>query len=133
MLPILPNSYLVVPWTFFYHKMQCRTYFMFHGMDVSDPATLFKYLPILSFTEGYIYQVEFIEINYHLDMNEIKHCTSFWFSARCYEWKDSEFVSKWWFNFHGGICLKAWFNFLTFSTVITEKCYLTDIMLSNVK
>lgn len=50
---------------------------MFHGMDVSDPATLFKYLPILSFTEGYIYQVEFIEINYHLDMNEIKHCTSF--------------------------------------------------------
>ena len=36
---------------------QCRSYFMFHGMDVNKPHELFKYLPMLSFTESYIYQV----------------------------------------------------------------------------
>lgn len=30
---------------------------MFHGLDVSKPQSIFKYLPILSFTESYIYQV----------------------------------------------------------------------------
>lgn len=36
---------------------QCRSYFMFHGMDANDLQALFKYLPLLSFTESYIYQV----------------------------------------------------------------------------
>ncbi|CAJ1855245.1 unnamed protein product [Sphenostylis stenocarpa] len=36
----------------------CRSYFMFHGLDVSKPESIFKYLPILSFTESYIYQLD---------------------------------------------------------------------------
>ncbi|KAJ1271271.1 hypothetical protein BS78_06G116300 [Paspalum vaginatum] len=36
----------------------CRSYFMFHGLDVGDPQSIFKYLPVLSFTESYIYQLD---------------------------------------------------------------------------
>ncbi|PVH35398.1 hypothetical protein PAHAL_7G172000 [Panicum hallii] len=36
----------------------CRSYFMFHGLDVNNPQFVFKYLPILSFTESYIYQLD---------------------------------------------------------------------------
>ncbi|CAI9109501.1 OLC1v1009331C1 [Oldenlandia corymbosa var. corymbosa] len=36
----------------------CRSYFMFHEMDVHQPKEIFKYLPILSFTESYIYQLD---------------------------------------------------------------------------
>ncbi|PON32849.1 ATP synthase subunit B [Parasponia andersonii] len=36
----------------------CRSYFMFHGMDVNKPNEIFKYLPLLSFTESYIYQLD---------------------------------------------------------------------------
>ncbi|XP_027336603.1 uncharacterized protein LOC113850314 [Abrus precatorius] len=36
----------------------CRSYFMFHELDVSKPQSIFKYLPILSFTESYIYQLD---------------------------------------------------------------------------
>ncbi|KAK9678601.1 hypothetical protein RND81_11G222200 [Saponaria officinalis] len=36
----------------------CRSYFMFHGMEVTRPECLFKYLPMLSFTESYIYQLD---------------------------------------------------------------------------
>ncbi|KAJ1381995.1 hypothetical protein SESBI_44650 [Sesbania bispinosa] len=36
----------------------CRSYFMFHGLDVNNPQSIFKYLPILSFTESYIYQLD---------------------------------------------------------------------------
>lgn len=36
----------------------CRSYFMFHGLDVSKPQSIFKFLPILSFTESYIYQLD---------------------------------------------------------------------------
>ncbi|KAI6692110.1 hypothetical protein NL676_019820 [Syzygium grande] len=36
----------------------CRSYFMFHEMDVNRPESLFKYLPMLSFTESYIYQLD---------------------------------------------------------------------------
>lgn len=36
---------------------QCRSYFMFHGMDINKPQSVFQYLPVLSFTESYIYQV----------------------------------------------------------------------------
>lgn len=35
-----------------------RSYFMFHGMDVNKPQSVFKYFPILSFTESYIYQLD---------------------------------------------------------------------------
>lgn len=36
----------------------CRSYFMFHGMDVKRPESIFKYLPVLSFAESYIYQLD---------------------------------------------------------------------------
>ncbi|KAJ0098256.1 hypothetical protein Patl1_28219 [Pistacia atlantica] len=36
----------------------CRSYLMFHGMDASSPQAIFKYLPVLSFTESYIYQLD---------------------------------------------------------------------------
>ncbi|CAL9771490.1 unnamed protein product [Musa acuminata subsp. burmannicoides] len=36
----------------------CRSYFMFHELDASKPREIFKYLPILSFTESYIYQLD---------------------------------------------------------------------------
>ncbi|PKI66209.1 hypothetical protein CRG98_013377 [Punica granatum] len=35
----------------------CRSYFMFHGMDVNRPQSVFKYLPMLFFVESYIYQI----------------------------------------------------------------------------
>ncbi|KAG9451466.1 hypothetical protein H6P81_011431 [Aristolochia fimbriata] len=36
----------------------CRSYFMFHGMDASNPQSVFRFLPVLSFTESYIYQLD---------------------------------------------------------------------------
>ncbi|KAH7566884.1 hypothetical protein JRO89_XS08G0248800 [Xanthoceras sorbifolium] len=36
----------------------CRSYFMFHGLDANSPQAIFKYLPVLSFTESYIYQLD---------------------------------------------------------------------------
>lgn len=36
----------------------CRSYFMFHGMDANKPQSIFRYLPLLSFTESYIYQLD---------------------------------------------------------------------------
>ncbi|KAJ4950497.1 hypothetical protein NE237_027329 [Protea cynaroides] len=36
----------------------CRSYFMFHDLDVSKPESIFRYLPVLSFTESYIYQLD---------------------------------------------------------------------------
>ncbi|KAF2292982.1 hypothetical protein GH714_034570 [Hevea brasiliensis] len=38
----------------------CRSYFMFHGMDINAPQSIFKYLPVLSFTECYIYQMDIL-------------------------------------------------------------------------
>ncbi|XP_075653601.1 uncharacterized protein LOC142623994 isoform X4 [Castanea sativa] len=37
---------------------QCRSYFMFHGMDVNRPQSIFKYLPVLSFTGSFLYQLD---------------------------------------------------------------------------
>ncbi|OMO73054.1 hypothetical protein COLO4_27275 [Corchorus olitorius] len=36
----------------------CRSYFMFHGMEINIPQMVFRYLPVLSFTESYIYQLD---------------------------------------------------------------------------
>ncbi|XVE86807.1 hypothetical protein DITRI_Ditri18aG0064000 [Diplodiscus trichospermus] len=36
----------------------CRSYFMFHGMDINNTQVIFKYFPVLSFTESYIYQLD---------------------------------------------------------------------------
>lgn len=36
----------------------CRSYFMFHDMDINKPESIFRFLPILSFTESYIYQLD---------------------------------------------------------------------------
>lgn len=30
---------------------------MFHQLEISEPQSIFRYLPVLSFTESYIYQV----------------------------------------------------------------------------
>ncbi|PWA69185.1 hypothetical protein CTI12_AA052700 [Artemisia annua] len=38
----------------------CRSYFMFHEMDANSAECIFKYLPLLSFTESYIYQLDTI-------------------------------------------------------------------------
>ncbi|XP_058087032.1 uncharacterized protein LOC131234195 isoform X3 [Magnolia sinica] len=42
----------------FFNCGHCRSYFMFHGMDVNEPQPVFKFLPVLSFTESYIYQLD---------------------------------------------------------------------------
>ncbi|CAN8256728.1 unnamed protein product [Cochlearia groenlandica] len=34
-----------------------RSYFMFHGLEINEPQSIFRYLPVLSFTESYIYQL----------------------------------------------------------------------------
>lgn len=34
-----------------------RSYLMFHKMDVHQPQSIFRYLPILSFAESFIYQI----------------------------------------------------------------------------
>ncbi|MFQ6656888.1 hypothetical protein Gotur_026804 [Gossypium turneri] len=36
----------------------CRSYFMFHGVDIDSPLMIFKYFPVLAFTESYIYQLD---------------------------------------------------------------------------
>ncbi|KAK1683542.1 hypothetical protein QYE76_044390 [Lolium multiflorum] len=36
----------------------CRSYFIFHGLDINKPQAVFKFLPFLSFTESYIYQLD---------------------------------------------------------------------------
>ncbi|XP_020081131.1 uncharacterized protein LOC109704764 isoform X2 [Ananas comosus] len=41
----------------------CRSYFMFHGMDANKPQSIFKFLPVLSFTESYIYQLDTLNEN----------------------------------------------------------------------
>ncbi|XP_075653409.1 uncharacterized protein LOC142623830 isoform X2 [Castanea sativa] len=49
----------------------CRSYFMFHGMDVNKPQSLFKHLPVLSFTESFIYQLDSLnEKMLHLPTSE---------------------------------------------------------------
>nr|XP_043608171.1 uncharacterized protein LOC122579968 [Erigeron canadensis] len=41
----------------------CRSYFMFHEMDVNSTESIFKYLPLLCFVESYIYQLDTINEN----------------------------------------------------------------------
>ncbi|KAL3845153.1 hypothetical protein ACJIZ3_002556 [Penstemon smallii] len=36
----------------------CRSYFMFHKMETNQPQSIFRYLPMLSFIESYIYQLD---------------------------------------------------------------------------
>ncbi|KAH1047565.1 hypothetical protein J1N35_038349 [Gossypium stocksii] len=36
----------------------CRSYFMFHGVDMDRPLMIFKYFPVLAFAESYIYQLD---------------------------------------------------------------------------
>ncbi|KAG8096511.1 hypothetical protein GUJ93_ZPchr0013g37385 [Zizania palustris] len=45
----------------------CRSYFMFHGLDANKPQSIFKFLPVLCFTESYIYQLDDLnEYNLHM-------------------------------------------------------------------
>ena len=39
---------------------------MFHGMDVNTPQSIFRYLPVLSFTESYIYQVTIVATKFFM-------------------------------------------------------------------
>ena len=39
----------------------CRSYFMFHEMDVQNPKHVFQHFPLLVFVESYIYQLD--EVN----------------------------------------------------------------------
>ncbi|GER26877.1 glucose-6-phosphate isomerase, partial [Striga asiatica] len=39
-------------------RSNSTSYFMFHKMEVNEPQSVFKYLPMLSFTESYIYQLD---------------------------------------------------------------------------
>ncbi|CAK9860937.1 unnamed protein product [Sphagnum jensenii] len=36
----------------------CRSYFMFHGLDVHDPVHVFRHLPVLMFVESFIYKLD---------------------------------------------------------------------------
>ncbi|XP_015635879.1 uncharacterized protein [Oryza sativa Japonica Group] len=45
----------------------CRSYFMFHGLDVNKAQSIFKFLPVLCFTESYIYQLDDLN-EYNLQM-----------------------------------------------------------------
>ncbi|XP_072060722.1 uncharacterized protein [Arachis hypogaea] len=47
-----------IPWKKQTPPLRILSYFMFHELDVTKPQTVFKYLPILSFTESYIYQLD---------------------------------------------------------------------------
>ncbi|XP_038990161.1 uncharacterized protein LOC103707949 isoform X2 [Phoenix dactylifera] len=50
----------------------CRSYFMFHEMDVNKPQSIFKFLPVLSFTESYIYQLDTLnEKDLHLPSQDL--------------------------------------------------------------
>ncbi|KAG1366534.1 hypothetical protein COCNU_13G003240 [Cocos nucifera] len=50
----------------------CRSYFMFHEMDVNKPQSIFKFLPVLSFTESYIYQLDTLnEKDLHLSSQDL--------------------------------------------------------------
>lgn len=49
--------YLMSSLLYWHFNKQCRSYFMFHEMDANSVECIFKYLPLLSFTESYIYQV----------------------------------------------------------------------------
>ncbi|XP_015890788.2 uncharacterized protein LOC107425315 isoform X4 [Ziziphus jujuba] len=39
-------------------RLKILSYFMFHGLDSTQPQQIFRYLPVLSFTESYIYQLD---------------------------------------------------------------------------
>ncbi|XP_027768889.1 uncharacterized protein LOC107005136 isoform X3 [Solanum pennellii] len=60
----------------------CRSYFMFHKMDPHQPQSMFRYLPILSFTESYIYQ----EILSLLTTVTSFLCCSLLFLPLCFVW-----------------------------------------------
>ncbi|KAK9096440.1 hypothetical protein Sjap_021937 [Stephania japonica] len=49
---------VIFSWNDFAIHVQCRSYFMFHEMDVNSPQSFFKFLPVLSFTGSYIYQLD---------------------------------------------------------------------------
>ncbi|XVF59006.1 hypothetical protein PTKIN_Ptkin07bG0239100 [Pterospermum kingtungense] len=40
------------------HEDFCRSYFMFHGININSQEMIFKYFPVLGFTESYIYQLD---------------------------------------------------------------------------
>ena len=79
---------------FFFLEWQCRSYFIFHGLDINKPQSVFKFLPFLSFTESYIYQV-FAEVyaSQFLLMVFIFHWTNsiFLVAVRCVKWKQFAF------------------------------------------
>ena len=51
-----------------------RSNFMFHGLDPSRPADVFKYLPTLAFVEAYIYELD--EANELVNAPGVERCGS---------------------------------------------------------
>jgi hypothetical protein len=51
-----------------------RSNFMFHGLDPSRPADVFKYLPTLAFVEAYIYELD--EENELVNAPGVEQCDS---------------------------------------------------------
>ena len=50
---------------------------MFHKMDVHQLQLIFKYLPILSFTESYIYQVNKMQLSLSLPLLYVAYILHF--------------------------------------------------------
>lgn len=93
---------------------QFRSYFMFHKMDAHQPQSIFRYLPILSFTESFIYQVivPISKITYLLNtfcLNYIRirwrmfnslfvpqaHASIFWFPRKIWTLLHSPMILSW--------------------------------------
>ncbi|GKD48160.1 hypothetical protein Tco_1277136 [Tanacetum coccineum] len=66
MVPLFPSLLLLQLHSIFSFPVRAasestcaiKSYFMFHEMDANSAECIFKYLPLLSFTESYIYQLD---------------------------------------------------------------------------
>ncbi|CDP09997.1 unnamed protein product [Coffea canephora] len=55
----------------------CRSYFIFYKMDVHQLQLIFIYLPILSFTESYIYQINKMQLSLSLPLLYVAYILHF--------------------------------------------------------
>lgn len=66
---------------------------MFHGMDVKEPQAMFRFLPLLSFTESYIYQVIICSTTFH-GLLPLLETHLFYFIFIDTSWFDTKFCLK---------------------------------------
>ncbi|GMH05939.1 hypothetical protein Nepgr_007779 [Nepenthes gracilis] len=70
----------------------CRSYFMFHGVDINRAESIFRYLPVLSFTESYIYQLDTFNEKMLGLAGSRATCLNKWFNSEAhYNWA-SKFI-----------------------------------------